>query len=596
MSRTALGVIFAIIFSIPTPGDAQNRSLGVVTESSELAASPAALAEAGAVVAETQASASAKTLESLQVAEGRAVLVADGNIDNFKYFEMTGPARLVLDIAGVVPGFGKKSFSAAAGFKAIRIGTQPNNTRVVLDASGPKLPSYAVWQRGQTIEVTWQAAAGSVAAVGAATAAGVLAKAATEPIASASDPTDLEQLRKYLEAESAKLAQQQVKFSEEESRYLASRQQLELSMAEQQRRIEEMRVKLGMPRSAENPPVASSMPEGNEATGTAAKVVTTTGVASEKPVRPVGRPPEKSMEPSYKEIEAIFERQGVLTPKGRFVLEPSLQYSYASSTRVALVGYTIIPAITIGLIDVRNVNRNTFVGALTSRYGLTNRLELELKVPYVYRNDSTTTQSINVDPPIQDVFDADGNDLGDIEFGFRYQFNMPEDDGPIFIGGIRVKSNTGQDPFEVPIDPATNLPLELATGSGFWGIQPNLTAIFPSDPAVFFGSVSYLYNINRTISGYGKIDPGDTIGFNFGVGYGINEKASFSLGYEHNVILKTKQDGDTLANSITTHVGSLLLGGSYRLNENTNLNLSLSGGLTEAAPDVQLTLRVPMTF
>jgi hypothetical protein len=164
----------------------------------------------------------------------------------------------------------------------------------------------------------------------------------------------------------------------------------------------------------------------------------------------------------------------------------------------------------------------------------------------------------------------------------------------IFIGGIRVKSDTGTDPFEV--DTATNRPTEQATGSGFWGIQPSLTAIFPSDPAVFFGSVSYMYYIDRDVSGIGEIDPGDTIGFNFGVGYGINEKASFSLGYEHNVILKTEIDGERPAGSRTTHVGSLLLGGSYRLTNNSNLNLSLSGGLTEDAPDVQLTLRVPMTF
>lgn len=590
MSRTALGLLFAMMMCFPALGAAENRSPDMVTETSERAASPAALAQTGAILAGDKMSSSAQTLESLQVAEGHVVLVADGNIDSFKYFELTEPARLVLDIAGVVPGFGGKSFTAVAGFKAIRIGIQPNKTRVVLDASGPKLPPYAVWQRGATIEITWQAAAGLDAAGGAATAVGVLAAGP------ASGSADLHQLRTFLEAESAQLAQQQQKFSQEEAKYLTSRQQLQRSMAEQQRRIEEMREKLGMSKAAEKPPLAASMSDGTGPTDSVSSVVTPVGNTAEAPVGPVGRAPEKSMESSYKEIEAIFERQGVLTPKGRFVLEPSLQYSYASSTRVALVGYTIIPAITIGLIDVRNVNRNTFVAALTSRYGLTNRLELELKVPYVYRNDSTTTQSINVDPPIQSVFEADGNDIGDIEFGFRYQFNMPEDNGPIYIGGIRVKSNTGRDPFEVDVDSATNLPLELATGSGFWGIQPNFTAIFPSDPAVFFGSVSYLYNIDRTISGLGKIEPGDTIGLNFGVGYGINEKASFSLGYEHNIILKTKQDGDALANSITTHVGSLLLGGSYRLNENTNINLSLSGGLTEAAPDVQLTLRVPMTF
>ena len=74
---------------------------------------------------------------------------------------------------------------------------------------------------------------------------------------------------------------------------------------------------------------------------------------------------------------------GVLTPKGSLVLEPSLQYAHSTSNRVALVGFTIIPALTIGLIDIRGVNRNTLIPALTARYGLTNRMELEVKVPYV---------------------------------------------------------------------------------------------------------------------------------------------------------------------------------------------------------------------
>jgi hypothetical protein len=401
------------------------------------------------------------------------------------------------------------------------------------------------------------------------------------------NPTDMNQLGQFLEAEREQLKRLHQQFAEEEAKYRAYRKGLEQSMAEQQRRIEAMQEKLGMIRGA-GTGAGTTDSDGGTARMAAAETQT-----DQKPAQPVGRPPEKKpTEEKYQEIEAIFERQGVLTPRGKFVLEPSFQYSYSSSTRVALLGYTIIPAITIGIIDVRSVSRNSFVGALATRYGLTNRLELELKIPYVYRDESSTTGEDGADP---EVFNADGNDIGDIEFGFRYQINMPKSDGPIFIGGIRVKSDTGTDPFEVDIDPATNLPTELATGSGFWGIQPSLTAILPSDPAVFFGSVSYMYYFDRTVSGV-KIDPGDTIGFNFGVGYGINEKASFSLGYEHNVILKTEFDGDEPAGSRTTHVGSLLLGGSYRLTNNSNLNLSLSGGLTEDAPDVQLTLRVPMTF
>jgi hypothetical protein len=146
----------------------------------------------------------------------------------------------------------------------------------------------------------------------------------------------------------------------------------------------------------------------------------------------------------------------------------------------------------------------------------------------------------------------------------------------------------------VTIDPATGLQTELPTGSGFWGIQASLTTIYPSDPAVLYGGVSYLYNIGREVgASFGSVNPGDAMGFNFGMGFALNERISLSIGYDHSAIGKTKQNGAALLNSVLTHVGSLVLGYSFRLSDRTNLNLSLGAGLTEAAPDVQLTLRIP---
>ncbi|MGB7503668.1 MAG: acetate kinase, partial [Azonexus sp.] len=81
------------------------------------------------------------------------------------------------------------------------------------------------------------------------------------------------------------------------------------------------------------------------------------------------------------QVAQIFEQPGVLTPAGQFSFEAGLQYAYSSNNRVSIVGYTIIPAITIGVIDVREVKRNTFIGTATGRWGVTNRLELEAKVP-----------------------------------------------------------------------------------------------------------------------------------------------------------------------------------------------------------------------
>jgi hypothetical protein len=314
----------------------------------------------------------------------------------------------------------------------------------------------------------------------------------------------------------------------------------------------------------------------------------------ETPVKPVGERPD-DQNPAYKEINAIFERQGVLTQKKSFTLEYSTQYSYSSSTRVAILGYTIIPAITIGLIDIRSASRQAAIGSLAARYGLTKRMELELRVPYVYRHETSSTQSLATPSP-DSAFNTKGNALGDVEFGFRYQLNMPKGNQRIFIAGLRAKTRTGRSPFEARLDPATNLPTRLPTGSGFWAFQPSLTAIFPSDPAVFFGSMTYYYNPARTLKEYGRINPGDMIGGNFGMGLAINEKASFSLGYEHSVVLQTKQNGKRLANSRAAHIASLLIGISHKLSPKRNFNISISAGLTEDAPDVQLSFKLPISF
>lgn len=329
---------------------------------------------------------------------------------------------------------------------------------------------------------------------------------------------------------------------------------------------------------------------------------------------PVGQAPTHDGRPP--EVAPIFEQPGVLTPKGKYVLEPSLQYGYSSSNRVALVGYTVIPALLIGLLDVREVKRNTFTAALSGRFGITSRFELEARVPYVYRSDSTVQRPINTGAASDQVFDASGHAIGDVELAARYQLNDGGVDKPFYIGSLRFKSRTGKDPFEVVTDcnprcvgdnvTGTGLPLELPTGSGFYSLQPGLTVLFPSDPAVFFGSVSYLHNFKRTdisrkvLAGgeefLGTIEPGDVVGFNFGMGLALNEKSSFSIGYDHNSVGRTRQNGEAVAGSVRTQLATLLLGYSYRLSEKTSLSVSVGAGLTRDTPDVSLTVRLPMTF
>ena len=335
----------------------------------------------------------------------------------------------------------------------------------------------------------------------------------------------------------------------------------------------------------------------------------------------VGRPPEPEERPPA--VARIFEQPGVLTPAGSFVLEPALQFSYSSNDRVALVGYTVIPAILIGLIDVRQVKTTGLTAALALRYGLGGRFELEAKAPFAYINGDTVSREIFTGSAQDRVFQADGKGLGDVELTARYQLNRPAASGPFYVAWLRYKARNGRDLFEVVTDcvtrcvanaTGTGLPLDLPVGSGFSALQPGVTWLYASDPVVFFGSLSYLHNfkrenVSRTVlsgapEGYpqttteplGTLEAGDIIGFNFGMGLALNERAALSFGYDQSIVGRTKQNGEDAPGAVRIVLGTLVVGGSYRLSERTSVNVALGVGVTRDTPDVSLAVRMPITF
>ncbi|MUI11155.1 acetate kinase [Massilia dura] len=369
------------------------------------------------------------------------------------------------------------------------------------------------------------------------------------------------------------------------------------------------------PAAPQSQPQPTLQPPGPQPGAPAPPVAPAPPAPGAAPAGPVaGRAAAREVRPP--EVAPLFEAPGVLTARGATVLEPSFQFGYSSSNRVALVGYTIIPALLIGLIDVREVKRNTFTGALAARHGLTNRTEVELRVPYVYRSDSTVSRELFTGTAVERVFDTSGRALGDVELSLRHQLNAGGIDKPYYVAGVRVKTRTGRDPFEVVTDctrrcvgenaTGTGLPLDLPTGSGFYGVQPSVTWLFPSDPAIFFGSISYLHNIKRSnvsrrvlngeIEPLGEVKPGAVIGFNFGIGLALNEKASLSLGYDHSSMGRTKQNGSNVPGSVRTQLGTLLMGFSYRLNDKRTVNVTVGAGLTRDTPDVSLSVRMPLNF
>ncbi|MDX1302192.1 transporter [Photobacterium sp.] len=306
-------------------------------------------------------------------------------------------------------------------------------------------------------------------------------------------------------------------------------------------------------------------------------------------------------------VADIFEQPGVLTPRGSFVLDTSLSYTQNSSNSVSVVGYTVLPSLIVGLIEASDIDRTTMTFGLTGRYGITNRFEVEARIPWVYRTDSTSKRRINSGSSENQLIDVDGSGLGDIEAAFKYQFNM--DSSPYWVGSLRFKSTTGDSPYDVPVNNVGDFK-DLPTGSGFPSIEPGITMIMPIDPAVIYMNLGYIWNIKDDVSvdldietedgpeniRVDTIDLGDTISFSAGMGFAVNPKFSFSIGLNHKTILKSKVNGATSSDAKLLQLDSLSFGANYALNRNTTINVGASAGLTADAPDFQLTVRVPYTL
>lgn len=315
------------------------------------------------------------------------------------------------------------------------------------------------------------------------------------------------------------------------------------------------------------------------------------------PDAPVGEAPPPSESPEQR-VAAVPEGQGVLTRAGELFFEPSFEYTRSSTNRLVFRGIELIPGIQIGLIEATDADRDTLVGTASLRYGISDRLEAEVRLPYLYRNDRIEVVQQRDEGIVRQIaLREDG--IGDAEFSLRYQFNRPVGQKPIFVGSLRVKSDTGKGPFEIGYD-EFGVATGLATGSGFWAVQPGLNFLMPSDPAVLYGGMAYLYHIPRDVNALvgevliGRVDPGDAVSANIGFGFALNPRFSFSLGYRHNYIFPTRSEvGDTIQKSNYLHVGSLNFGMSYRLTERDVINLGFEIGVTEDAPDVSITLRMP---
>lgn len=337
-----------------------------------------------------------------------------------------------------------------------------------------------------------------------------------------------------------------------------------------------------------------------------------TGV-QQVPVERVGQAPTELEMP---QVAVLGDQGSIITRAGQLTGEAHLEYARADRNRAIFRGIEVVESVLIGVFDINESRQDVLTAATSLRYGLTNRLEFGVRVPYVYRSDKSVLApvegSTNNDAARTRDASANGNGIGDVEFSTRYQLTSARPGLPFLIANLQVVAPTGSSPFEVPRSD-TGIALEAATGAGFWGVSPSLTAILPTDPAVLFGTLGYTHNFSDDVNTrigdviVEFVDPGDALSASIGLGVSLNQRTSFNLGYAHSWVFGTRTrtraaepgsfDGGPLSmTSRDLQLGRLLFGVTYRLTNRANLNWAVEVGATDDATDVRTVLRVPIVL
>jgi hypothetical protein len=299
-----------------------------------------------------------------------------------------------------------------------------------------------------------------------------------------------------------------------------------------------------------------------------------------------------SQEQETQELQGAFLRQAnaVLIPKGRFEITPALTFRHTNRSEMRVRGVDLIENIFVGTIEVGRLKRTVLSHSYAFRYGLTDRIQLDLTVPY-----QRSWRQEFLDPEVQrrvgeptETRTSDAG-LGDISGGVSIHLLREGEYLPDLIVTANLKSDTGTSPFDVDSE-------TLATGTGFWGLRSGFTLVKVVDPAVLFLSSGYFYHhASDDVKGFKEVDPPDRIDLGFGLSYALNPFLSLSTSFSGSYAEKTAVNGKDIDGSDQV-TASLGLGATYALSKRSSLDISTAFGLTDDSPDFLISVSMPMSF
>ena len=284
-----------------------------------------------------------------------------------------------------------------------------------------------------------------------------------------------------------------------------------------------------------------------------------------------------------KETLTAVDKQYSLIKKGQVQVNYDLNYSYIGQEKIN----TDLSSGQATLFSIENNNSHTITNTLLVDYGIRNNLTASVTLPFISRYSDTTG------------FSGVSHTIGDIALGSRWQpFEAQRDQPALTVtGGIRLP--TGTSPFKVDAGKG------LATGSGITTITAGVNVNKIVDPVALFGSMNFgiglpakhlAQNLNGTV--LREVKPGATFGFGMGFAYALSYKITTSFSFQESISAGSKLtfDGNRSAKTNTQSAGVLSIGAGYRISPKTTINVSVGIGLTAAAPNMSISVGLPLAF
>jgi hypothetical protein len=298
----------------------------------------------------------------------------------------------------------------------------------------------------------------------------------------------------------------------------------------------------------------------------------------------------------------------------RLGFELGATYSHFDDAQLNLSGFLALDSIFLGRISLDEITADVITSEFVARYGLTDRLQIDVSVPYLYRHSNF--QSGGAGGSASGIAEASVSDsgLGDISVGASYRMLRETVRRPDVVLNARVKAPTGDHPFGVELIEVAGttgnleVPERLSTGSGVWGAAAGISVLKTLDPMVVFGSLTYFYNFGERFIDLdeaagdqpGRAKIGDAIQYGAGVAFALNERSSLSLSFTQRFVERTWIQRDERAREIIVgsqaNVGIFNVGATFSLSEKIALLTTLGVGMTSDAPDMVLSVRIPFRF